>query len=388
MRKVLYIFLVFTISFSSCSRTSLLGVRLYDDFQSKIRSHEWVSFDVARKSFDNGNLYSVNCTAKVVIHNNPNYLVVLYPDYSLFISSDSAVYIHDYYQEIATYIPNYNKKDLYNNMLVPEIGNILSMLPSYSSIIETQSWAKIDDTTKYAKTNGRHYAIKGKHTVKYCFENECILLEKPLIFFIDTATRVLDSVADFPNESGFSSSEEVSNISYENRQQLIDSIFNLNNFQYKDYTYQNDESKFYIYSRSAFSATNNEVMDFPLINVETKDTVTLKNFKGWTLIDTWTYYNGKGNLKHKVEKTKGLDFLDNVIYVMPYSNRLEETKMIADEVGVSSKTYCAKMIAQKLGIGRNKCFLISPKNEIVYSCPFINEETIEEIKKIVNHQSN
>lgn len=384
MRKFWYISIVFTVLFSSCSRTSLLGVRLYDDFQKEIRSHEWVSFDVAAKTFENGELYNVNQTATVIIHNNPNYLAIFYPDHRLFISVDSAIYIHDYYQETATYISGYDKMDRCNNLLVPEIQTVLSMFSAYSPIIETQSWAKVDGAQARAKINGSHYAVKGKQTVKYCTDVECFLVEEPITFFFDTTTYVLDSVASIIGNDGLSTSQIVYNISYDNKQQLIDSVFTLDNPKYKDYSYQNDKTTGYIYSRSSCARVDSTFINFPFINVETKDTTTLKDFKGWTLMCLWYMFNGEAFPKYNTEKMEGLDFLDNIIYVMPYSNRIEETKKLIENFGISHQTYCAKMLSSKLNIGQDSYFLISPQGEIVYRNMFMDEEMIDEIKKIVN----
>ena len=81
---------------------------------------------------------------------------------------------------------------------------------------------------------------------------------------------------------------------------------------------------------------------------------------------------------------EGLDFLDNIIYVMPYSNRIEETKKLIENFGISHQTYCAKMLSSKLNIGQDNYFLISPQGKIVYRNMFMDEEVIDEIKKIVN----
>lgn len=384
MRKFWYIPIVLTILFSSCSRTSLLGVRLYDDFQKEIRSREWVSFDVAKKTFEDGELYSVNQTANVIIHNNPNYLAIFYPDYKLFISVDSATYIHDYYQETATYIPGYDKMDRCNNLLVTEIQTILSMLSAYSPIIETQSWTKVDGTNARVKGNGRHYAVKGKQTVKYCTDVECFLVEEPLTFFFDTTTYMLDSVASMIDNDGLSMSQIVYNISYDNKQQLIDSVFTLDSPKYKGYSYQTDKTVGYIYSRSSCARADSSFMDFPFINVETKDTTTLKDLKGWTLMCLLGYYNGKMFPEYNTKEMEELDFLDNIIYVMPYSNRIEETKKLIENLGISHETYCAKMLSSKLNIAGDRYFLISPQWEIVYRNMFMDEEVIGEIKMIVN----
>jgi len=98
-----FILIMFVILLYSCSSTDINARKYYDDCKNNYLLSEWMSFDVSCMFFKDKKFSHALEPARVVIHNNPNYVSIIHPDYAILLNKDSIVYVNKYYEEIAVY---------------------------------------------------------------------------------------------------------------------------------------------------------------------------------------------------------------------------------------------------------------------------------------------
>lgn len=372
-----FILILSVILLYSCSSIDINARKYYDDCKNNYLLSEWMSFDVSCMFFKNKKFSHALEPARVVVHNNPNYVSIIHPDYAILLNEDSIVYVNKYYEEIAVYHnTDTSKYDFYEMLSGNEIGNYIDQLSIYSPIIAAQSQIFLGDSTNKLKKKKDHYCLSASMTVKYCTDKECYLVQEPIKFFFNAQTNILDSTSR--KEKYWNRVQKISNISYNTCQTIIDSIFNINDVKYRYYSFQNNDSTYYIYSRSNVSipGLTEQTLEYPLINVVSKDTCSIKSISGPILL--CLVQNAKYELRYFVERTKDLNsIIPNIIYVNPYSRNIEMNKIYSDSLGVSNKMFCAKGLSLKMDT--KDCYiLISSDKKIVCS-----NRDIEKIKEFI-----
>ena len=380
MKKVSVIAIVTFAFLSACSSGKKLDVSAHDyynNFKSEIRKHEWTSFDINITRLDRKEHVVYRIPYHIVVKNSTdtpqNSIAVFTPDHSILLKSDSITYINDLFAEIATM----GKKCANNGynlfeMLAYETINLIEHFESFSPIMEKFSHAYISDESSYLKERKGYYEIKGFVTGKYCTTEECHLVEIPASYFFNAHTGILDSVVEKSNP--YKTAGRITNISHTNNQNLIDSIFDIHADKYKNYSVQINDT-LGIYSRSSLSNKNmtETVLNYPLINANTGDTATLKDFKGWTLLCLLESFNGT---KQRIETVETNNFpFENIIYLMPYSDNLVYIKPWADSLNTHNKIFYTKKISRALSMA-NSFYLISPEKETVFYAPYFVGDTL------------
>lgn len=353
----------------SCTANKRTAVQYYTECQNIIQNKEWISFDVISESYEGNELSFSREPVHIIIHRNPDYLVLQHFDYAVLISPDSVSYIHYYNREYACYRPNAAKYDYYGMLCGDEIGNNLDMLSIYSRIIAQHSWIDSLRASSYVKTKGRYYYLSSKMTVKYCSPHGCSLHKVPVQMFFDTVTSLLDSTASTSKDISFV--QKVKGISFAGRQGTVDSLFLDKDTSRHLYSIQNDDSG-YVYSRSTFNITtpSKSFIDHPFVNARTGDTMRLSDLSGKILL--CIFKDPRYDLKDLVLTTEKIRTVDNIIFVAPYSNHIETTVSIADSLGVSKDVYCAKGLSRKLSMS-DRFILISENKTIKMTTNLINE---------------
>ena len=370
------IILAFLASCSSNKKIDISSYNYYHNFKTEIRKHEWTSFDVEMKRKNKRGKVEYGCLYHVIINNTPDSLkssVALFTPYnSILLTMDSVTYIKDDFAEIATFGKNCTNHG-YNlfEMLAYESIDFINYFESYSPVIEKFSHAYFSDESSCLKERKEHYKINGFVTCKECSTKECHLVEVSVAYFFNSHTGILDSAIE--NYRTTQTEECVKNLSHLNKQNIIDSVFNIYADKYKNYSVQINDS-LGIYSRSSLSNVkmNKNVLEYPLINARTLDTTTLNDFNGWTLLCLQKYFN---YTKSYIEEIEAANLpVDNIVYLMPNSDNLVYIKPWVDSLDASANIFYAKKISQVLSM-YNTFYLISPQKETVfYTQYFINDD--------------
>lgn len=384
MKKILSIIFIVPLFCVSCVCSKQpTATELYSDVEAQIRSKEWISFDVELSSICMKKKYSRG-KANVIIHNEPDYVAVLHPNYAVKINSDSVLYIHSYYNEIACYKKAYGKYDYYGMLCGDEIGNYLSLLSVYSPVLCMHTWTSIKDSVMTPKKKGKYLCIDGKTIIKECTEKECQLKEIPVSLYIDTLKKTLDLAVSRTGLFEYNV-QEISNISYDNQQLVIDSLFDIYSPGYRQYSLQNDDSG-YVYSRSYYNNTliTEKVLHFPLVNVNTEDTTSISAINGWILLCMFEMPDL--DLPLLFNQTLRIDSSITALFISPYSNNILFTRKESEKYGLSDVTFCAKGFSRLLST-QYKYYLISPEKNIVFKTNWISHNEIKNINHIINDEN-
>jgi hypothetical protein len=147
---------------------------------------------------------------------------------------------------------------------------------------------------------------------------------------------------------------------------MLDSIFNLDAPWYAKYDRFSGNS--YIQSRvsTTNTETNDTVLDFPLVNVRTGDTVTLRQMQGTTLLH-YAYF-GMGKDYFLVPDAYA-PHIQNIVMVFPNSNNDELMRAVTDSLGLADNVYYAKGLTRVLSIDFNRAILIGEDHKTMATYP-------------------
>jgi len=374
---VLLVLLVTSCSFFETS--DVTAEKAYDDMQTKIRSYEWTNFDLHRKTIEHSSVL-FNQKVHFVVRNTTDSkacIAIINPTecYSVLINADSAIYINNENNEIDIFhrknsIGEYN---MFSLLCGNEIGNFLSKWEVFSPLANLGTEI-VPVKMKDVVINGQKYIqIKAKQKVKYCTSEACYYKYVPVNLFFNAATGMPDSAIDASGE--YKKAEIVKKINHENLQQLLDSIFDLKSERYAKYSVNcNDSNYLNSHQHDINEEFNEEILNFPLVNVKTGDTTTLKNFKGWTLVVFWDRYT-LANMSKEVKQDLPVD---NILFISTMSDNVDFINKISDTLNIDGLLYHAKFLNRKIN-NLIRFYMLSPSKEVVYkttqnSCRIIPEE--------------
>ena len=124
------------------------------------------------------------------------------------------------------------------------------------------------------------------------------------------------------------------------------------------------------YIQSCVSTTNTEtndtVLDFPLVNVRSGDTVTLRQMQGTTLLHYAYFGMGKD---YFLAPDAYAPQVQNIIMVFSNSNNAELMRSLYDSLELADNVYYAKGLTKEISIDFNRAILIGPDHKTVAVCP-------------------
>lgn len=116
-------------------------------------------------------------------------------------------------------------------------------------------------------------------------------------------------------------------------------MFCVDSHKYSKYDFVSGE-KFLPYRYTTDNTEESEnVVNYPLVNLNTGDTTTLANMKGNTLLCLFNFHLNEESYKI-IESTAGK--LDNIIWLMPSSNNVNKLKEMADNNHLGNNIYYTK----------------------------------------------
>lgn len=217
--------------------------------------------------------------------------------------------------------------------------------------------------------------------ISYIYNRETkeydIPLQYNIITYINSRTYHIDSIVSenitdnvFMEKTTLINSE----ISFENKQTFIDSIFDFNDTKYSCYSYHDENNLPYSMRASSNRNINDSILNFPIVSLN-KDTTYLKDKTSWTLLNLWNlncppcienlnnYKQEKDSIGYRILENEGIE----IMAVNYDSDNMGLLKNIADKTASTDIIYSAKGLGGYISIPYlGYYYLISPDKKIVY----------------------
>lgn len=335
-------------------------------------SYEWVSFKYRIIHYFNDSLCWDIVTDVVIKYDNDNSMVFLNDN-----NLDYILITKDYYRRVDIakhnlYDISKNRKDkrkTYEELAV--FGKIANYFcnPAYfmKPINYANTWALFHIFYDVE-------IIEAKENTYNKYSSKLVGYGDNVTSFVNNKTNFLDSLYVEQNlDDGSTVRKYITfyDLSCENRQNYIDSIFDFNKAEYASYS-KYDE--FTMPVKTLFKQMSQGLLDFPLVNLD-GDTTSIKEQDGWVLLNFWTtncapclrhlneYSQEKDSLGYRILENEGV----KILAIEHRSNNLEYIRQIASKSNSEDITYSAKEIMTVINIpALGYYYLISPNKEIVY----------------------
>lgn len=367
MKRFTY-YLVFVIFF-------LLASCKYSGFVLN-KPTEWISFDVETSYFHSGNCTPIgNC--HVIIHNINDSVqeIALFNEdnEAILITPEAMIHIDPNYKCIARFQKDH---EVYYSCVGMALQSHVDYFPMYYPLYD-ENRVVLDDKAKRKVQNGDTlYILKGTKTVKYCYPNgTCQLADKKIVYLYSCRQK---SFIQAIHNDGVSGKEvsTISNIDYSVQSALIDSVFNIADKRYDDYERLSINEYYpHLTQYTRNTRMNDTVLDFPLVNLASGDTTSLRQMQGTTLLYFYNFY--LDNEWYSTVESLGRRVADSIIWLMPVSNNVERLNQLAAEERLGTNLYYAKGFTRHLIVdNNNQAYLISSDHKTVSI--FNRIETFEE----------
>lgn len=338
----------------------------------KFMSHEWISFHVDKYWVEGKNRELSNIGYDIVIHNvddstqeiaslcSDGECNLLTPQWAKYVCPrDFDVAFYRNLSDGSTESRFYD--ELTCNTLQYGIDFFPMYYPTYSE------WCMVtlpEKSSHYKLMADGSLRIKATVTQKHCYADHCEMRDDPLTLFYNLEKEMFVAADDIEHGSGCR--YEIRDVRFDSREALIDSVFDLDAPWYANY----DRFSGNTYIQSRVSTTNTEtndtVLDFPLVNVRTGDTLTLRQLQGTTLL-LYAYF-GMGREFFLGPKAYAPQ-VQQVVTVFPNSNNAALLQSLCDRLGLEDNVFYAKGLTRALAIGYHRAILIGPDHRTVAVCP-------------------
>lgn len=365
---------------------------LAEEFAS---AHEWVSFEIAQVHHKDGEkIWERN--KRVILHyddKNPTIFAEFLAGEekrlreSCWLNKDKFVEIDHTNLEITQYSnkvfwDDYHSygtsefvPDVFSDMyyyLAPMRKNQSAwMLAFIHTGINSQDTALVDGKP-YIKFHG-----KSNPSYSYDTTGKRFQVHDEIDWFVNEKTETLDSVYSVQYLLNHESHEDfisIKNMDFSDKQRYIDSVLDLGNPQYQNYSRHDSKNPPLSRSYSDNKEATDELLNFPIVKLDGGQTSIAGN-EGWLLLNFWTitcppcvaHLKEMGQEKYSLGccllESKGV----KVLAIEHKSNNVEYIRSIAEKTNTSDIIYYAKGIGGVINIpALGYYYLISPDKRIVY----------------------
>ncbi len=163
-----------------------------------------------------------------------------------------------------------------------------------------QEFKRYNDMDLYSKFWSKDYAKKIKYKKDTLIENEYYKLyhtkteDYDITYYYNIKLDIVDKINYInhynPGES-YEVTYEYKNFSFDNNEQIIDSIFSIDNPRWANLKMRNDTilpTSRVIFTTEKDTIMNDKVMTFPLVDVN-NDTTSIEQQEGWLFLLCWCY---------------------------------------------------------------------------------------------------
>lgn len=350
---------------------------------------EWLSFDMQWEQYSQGDLLWT-MTHHVILHYSHNQDMVFVDDpfhYKYFkITKSSADIIDEGENKIITYerkfggqytdmgvfqhLGYYNEYLWYymmpfrNRFVMPSMFDLNESMDLYNGT---------DSLREYVGHGGKGYITTDSTRKEVTHE---------IYSYVNNNTNVLDSIRiNYLVDNEISSQRiiRISNLRFDNRQQHVDSLFNLDSPKYAKYSHHDEKNP-----KSPWTGNHDiteEVLRFPLVKLN-GDTVTLAENDGWVLLNVWTincgpcienlqnYGHEKDSLGYRVLEHEGI----KIMAVNQSSDNMELIRSIGEKAGTTDLMYSGKGLSGVIELPYlGYYYLISPDKQIAYESDHLGD---------------
>lgn len=385
---------VVSLSYATCQTSDKIKSYLFraNELSDK---YEWLSFDAHWETYADS-VFSWERDIKVILHYNRKNPIIFvnetteYGDIFFKMTKDNIEIIDESNNNIIVYKNFHIFTDLYHCFgIQQELYSYFNYIGYYimpmQNKLRTEMYVPTKPRGQYDK---ERITIEGRSFTNYKSSHESLDILNYGVWneneysFVDDNTGLLDSVYHTSvyskNPIFYERFYKMDNFDFSDRQNLIDSIFNLDNQRYKHFNYHYNSNPDY-YSKN--KKINTEILNYPLVDINC-DTTTIKEYDNWILLNFWRFSCGpclKNMKNYKHEKDSlGYRVLENNdirIYAINYeSNNMEQLSKLAEKDDSKDIMYSAKGIKQHINLPfQGYYYLISPKKEIVYETSHLGD---------------
>lgn len=350
------------------------------DYRGQLFKHEWVSFDVATIKRHNGLIITEYPREHVILHNRTdstqdiylikeNELVKITPEAMLHVLKD--------YQQIC-YFPAHGK--LYHDCIAQTLQQGMWYFPMYFPTYDN-SWLRLEDAAKNSRktTDDTMAVFLGHMTERHCYsDGHCELEEEPVLYWY---SKTYGSFVKAKQFHGFNGEVEstITNICYNDMSSYIDSVFD--NTRFNEYERLSPDVYYpYLTHYTDNIHMTDTVLNWPIVNLATGDTTTLRQMQGSTLL--FFFYFQLGNeLYSSVQQA--FAGINNVVWLMPFGGDVELLKQGIVEEKLGDNIYYTKWFTKHLS-EKNDAYLInaSHQTEACFNRDIIDfDKWVEKLKK-------
>lgn len=366
------------------------------EYRDAIQEHEWISF------------ITDDC---IIIRKNEDGKGVLFAKiteyFNIMATTDSIFILNKVSDEFSSYSINgdIGRMLAYQHTNIAEFNIYSNILPRNFTVFNRVKEIDVNGV-KYDRFFWKEKSHEGYYGVKF-LENgktELIPRENDTIrgcttytyYFFNKSTKLLDSVyVEEYDELHGKSAEGIKarNFSFENRQNFIDSIFNINNPAYNNFSFCNENTPpLFVKTISDIADTSrldSIFLNQPLVNIH-NDTLFFRNAPDqWKLLcfcingckpcykQLYIFNKEQDSLGYRILEHLGI----KLYCINPTTNHLDLLKKITDRFNVEDIAYCSKGITRTSGFGSAPEYvLVSPNNEIVYKSQHLSGDYSELLK--------
>ncbi|MDR1006187.1 MAG: hypothetical protein LBL74_04915 [Bacteroidales bacterium] len=407
MKKVILLTLV-SLSLLSCSN-SHKATKYLEQVVSKIDKKEQISFSVDEimPLLSQKYVYYANRKDSVWGFNQVDFSkTIFYPDsikyislsmdkLSLIIKKENMNAEDSFAFYNTLYFSFFGQAEYVNLYLFPKSG--LNQIKYYKNL-------KINND----KEDSKYKIISFENRTLSSYDKEGNLYPIPYMvkLYVNDSSKIIEKIESkrieckYPEDTINNVTYYISDISFDDKKGLIDSVFDFNNKEYTNFNrlYQTffDESDEIdttapIHKLDSFMVMTNEMLNAPIINLN-GDTTTIGEEKGWILVDFW-FIGCKPCLetfvKMKDERQKyGQTLLEKegikIMMINPYSENINHITRFCAQYSMDKDIYLSKAIEKYFDLySLPQYFLISPDKKI-YRIKELNDYS--EILKIKGNQ--
>lgn len=374
----------------SCKTSKLVQKDVSID---KFLSNEWISFDIKRLLYDGGTLRFEPVSSKVIIHN----------------ASDStreiAVFDNNYYENSATILNNQrvitidnsngfishqvSNTEPYNDIALNTLQNLMNYFPMYFPHDYGSRLTYSDSTSGYTLTddNDTIYTIPATIVEKICYSADyCKLVNSPVELGYSSKYKAFVRAKEIKKwyEGNYYNEYEISNICFDNQKNLIDSVFDTK--QYNDYVMVPANQFLPTQNTCRNLEATDSVLNYPLINIFSGDTLRLANISGTLLLN---YFNPAFSKEYFNKVNVGANgVVDNCIWVLPYRASISKIKSFAQQNDMGTNVYYAEDFQKHYLGGLQRNFLFNNEHKIIGYTQYISGDVSEWVNKMFKKTKN
>lgn len=367
---------------------------------------EWLSFDMQWEQYSQGDLLWT-MIHRVILHYGYNQDMVFVDDpyhYEYFKITKSSANIIDYGEnKIITYKKKFGGQ--YTDMGVfQHLGYYNEylwyyMMPFHNCFVLPSAFA-LKEHTDFLNGNDniREYIGHGA-TGHINIDSTRKEMTHEIYSYVNNNTNVLDSIRINNIVDGKIHSQRIiriSDLSFDDRQQYVDSIFNLNNPHFANYSHHDEKNPKSPWTKN--HDVTNEVLYFPFVKLN-GDTLTLAENDGWVLLNIWSINCGPcienlQNYGHEIDSL-GYRILEHegvkIMAVNQSSDNMELIQQIGEKTGTTDLMYSGKGLSGVIELRYlGYYYLISPDRQIAYESDYLGDysELLKAKAKWENKQLN